>query len=88
MKKLFDAEVIYCNQKRQPEPLLNEPEACESVDEFMDFLYTLIESVVADPKADDVLHAITTHAWTSDEFVEDDQTYVSVKIYVVTEEEP
>ena len=74
----YDAIAIYCNENRQPEPLLVEPEECESIEEFMDFLYALIESVVEDPSADDVLHAISTHAWTTEEI--EDQTLVQLYI--------
>jgi len=78
----YDATVIYCDELRQPEPLLNEPEDCETVEEFIDFLYTLIESVVEDPKADAVLHSIETHAYIEEEFEEDGEEYTNVSIFV------
>ena len=81
MKK-YDATVVYCTEDRQSEPLLNEPEECETIEEFIDFLYTLIAGVVLDPEADDVLHAISTHAYTADEFEEDGEVYVNVSIFV------
>lgn len=81
--KHFDAEVIYCNEHRQPEPLLVVPQDCESTKEFMDFLYTLLESVMGvDPEVEKVLHAIETHAYTEEEFEEDGEAYVNVSLYV------
>lgn len=81
----YDATVIYCNEHRQPEPLLVVPQDCESTEEFMDFLYTLLESVIGlNPKdeIEKVLHAIETHAYTEEEFEEDGEEYTNVSIFV------
>lgn len=83
MKTKYDAYVIYADESRQPEPLVNESmDDCDSVEEFVETIATLISDCFDTDPDDPVLEKLYNHDYETELDCDGEENYIHVIVRV------
>lgn len=82
MNTKYDAYVIYADENRQPEPLVNECMECDSVEEFVETIATLITDTIGIDNDDPVVEKLYNHDYETELDSDGEDNYIHVIVRV------
>lgn len=82
MNTKYDAYVVYTDESRQPEPLVNEYMECDSVEEFVETIATLISDCTNVDADDPVLEKLYNHDYETELDCDGEENYIHVIVRV------